>query len=56
MTDVVLVVVTLAFFGLATLLVRACDALIGDDLEVLEGSGSRGSTTASDAAPEEAFA
>jgi len=49
MTDVLLIAVTLGFFALATLLVKACDVLIGDDLEVLEGSGARGSTSASDA-------
>jgi len=33
MADVVLVLVTLAFFGLGVLLVRACDSLIGPDTE-----------------------
>jgi hypothetical protein len=33
MADVVLVLVTLAFFGLGVLLVRACDSLIGPDAE-----------------------
>jgi hypothetical protein len=33
MADVVLVLVTLGFFGLGVLLVRACDSLIGPDPE-----------------------
>jgi hypothetical protein len=35
MSDVLLVVITIAFFGVAVLLVRACDAIIGPDEEDL---------------------
>jgi len=35
MSDVLLVVITIAFFGLAVLLVRACDTIIGPDEEDL---------------------
>ena len=31
MTDLLLVVITIAFFGVAALLVRGCDAIIGPD-------------------------
>ena len=31
MTDLLLVVITIAFFGIAALLVRGCDAIIGSD-------------------------
>ena len=33
MTDVILVAVLIAFFALSVLFVRACEAIIGPDLE-----------------------
>ena len=35
MSDVLLVIITIAFFGVCVLLVRACDSIIGPDADDL---------------------
>ena len=40
MADVMFVAVLIAFFGMAAVFVRACDRIIGVDLEVVDGEGA----------------
>ena len=51
-SDVLLVVITIVFFGVAVLLVRACDAIIGPDEEDLIDGNEQGANLAPLAPPD----